>query len=139
MNKKYILAIDPGKEKCGLALVDYCGQVELLKALSLADFRVAFDSFYQKYEIDYILLGNGTGSKNFVSKLTVFNDEKLTNKIKIVDEKHTTLLARKIYWQMNPPKGWRRLLPQGLLVVPEVIDAYAALAIARKWLEEKIG
>lgn len=134
MNKKYILAIDPGKEKCGLAVIDEVGNVQLLKAISLLDFTASVKDICENFQLEHILLGDGTGSKDFQQRLKEFVK---VDSIEIVDEKNTTLLARELYWQINPPRSWWRLLPQSLLIVPEVIDAYAALAIAKKWLENK--
>ena len=136
MRKKYILAIDPGKEKCGLAVVDDGGNAQLLKATPLQEFVATVQNICKEFVLECILLGDGTGSKDFAQKLKeVVGMNSLA--IEVVDETNTTLLARELYWQINPPKGWRRLLPQSLLIVPEVIDAYAALAIAKKWLAKK--
>lgn len=133
MNEKFILAIDPGKEKCGLAVVDKFGNAKLLKALLLEEFTKEVKYICKNFAIERILLGDGTGSREFQKKLEQFVNLDL---IEVVDEKNTTLLARALYWQINSPKSWRRLIPKNLLIVPEVIDAYAALAIAKKWLEK---
>ena len=43
-----------------------------------------------------------------------------------VDEYGTTLRARQRYWELWPPRGLQRLLPRGLLIPPEELDAIAA-------------
>ncbi len=57
--------------------------------------------------------------------------------IELVDERETTLLARKRYFQAHPPRGWRRLVPRGMLLPPRPIDDFAALLIAERLLDRE--
>jgi hypothetical protein len=52
-----------------------------------------------------------------------------------VDERGTTLEARRRYWQLFPPRGWRRLLPQGLRQPPRDWDD----VVAQLLLERRLG
>ena len=52
----------------------------------------------------------------------------------IVGEAHSTEEARTLYWQVNPPRGWRSLVPLGMLVPSEPLDAYAAVVQVKRWL-----
>ena len=52
----------------------------------------------------------------------------------IVNEYRTTDEAKKRYWQENPPKGIRRLIPRGMLVPPVPVDDFAAVIIGEKYL-----
>lgn len=63
----------------------------------------------------------------------------VTNVIKIlmIEEGYSTEEARKLYWQENPPQGWRRLLPLGLQVPPVNLDGYAAAVLVRRYLKNK--
>ena len=76
-------------------------------------------------------MGNGTNHEA-ISKAVreVFSDTRL----ELVGEAHSTEEARSLYWQVNPPKGWRKLVPLGMLVPPEPLDAYAAVVQVRRWL-----
>jgi len=49
-------------------------------------------------------------------------------------ERNTSLRAREVYFREYPPRGWRRLIPRGLLLPPRPIDDYAAFLIAIDWL-----
>ena len=62
----------------------------------------------------------------------------VTNVIKIlmIEEGYSTEEARKLYWQENPPQGWRRLLPLGLQVPPVNLDGYAAAVLVRRYLKK---
>ena len=53
----------------------------------------------------------------------------------MVPEAGTTLAARQRYWELEPPRGWRRLLPKGLRVPPRDIDD----VVAQLLLERHFG
>ena len=132
--KKVYLAIDPGREKCGLAVVDSEGVPQLLKAIVIAEFATTVIELLQEYSFTEILVGSGTGRKEFVA---IFRENFPAKKIIIVNEKNTTILGKTLYWQYNQPKGWRKLIPVSLRIIPEPVDAYAALAIALRWLQSE--
>jgi hypothetical protein len=56
--------------------------------------------------------------------------------VRLVDEYETTRRARELYVAEHPPRGWRRLVPRGLLSPDRPIDDYAAILIGRRCLEE---
>jgi RNase H-fold protein (predicted Holliday junction resolvase) len=55
--------------------------------------------------------------------------------IVLVDERYSTLEARDRYWQMYPPKGIERLIPQGLRQPPRPIDDIVAILLIERYLE----
>jgi len=57
--------------------------------------------------------------------------------IELVDERETTLLARARFFVDHPPRGWRRLVPRGMLLPDRPIDDYAALLIAQRYLASR--
>ena len=125
-----VVSVDPGRNKCGLVLVD-CTRDSVIAGQVVATEAVLDTLQYwrQVAPIEFLVLGNGTASKRLRQQLP----EDLP--IKVVDERGTTLQARKRYWQLWPPRGWRRLIPQGLLLPPTELDAVAALVI----LESELG
>ena len=56
--------------------------------------------------------------------------------VAVVEEAHSTEEARTLYWQENPPKGLKKLIPLGMLVPPVPLDAYAAVILVRRFLED---
>jgi len=46
----------------------------------------------------------------------------------------TTIRARARYFAANPPRGWRRIVPRGMLLPPRPIDDFAAVLIAERFL-----
>ena len=128
--QKY-LGIDPGRSKTGLALVDAAGSILALHIANTEHIEVELSAFAGKEELAGIIMGDGTNSKAIgqaVSK--VFAAVPLA----LVGEAHSTEEARSLYWQVNPPRGWRKLVPLGMLVPSEPLDAYAAVVQVKRWL-----
>ena len=128
--QKY-LGIDPGRSKTGLALVDAAGSILALHIAHTEHIEVELSAFAGKEKLAGIIMGDGTNSKAIgqaVSK--VFAAVPLS----LVGEAHSTEEARSLYWQVNPPRGWRRLVPPGMLVPSEPLDAYAAVVQVKRWL-----
>lgn len=129
MNK--YLGIDPGRSKTGLALVDKQGKIIALHIAMTDNIVSELAIFAKGYELCGIVMGDGTNSK-IIGKAVrqVFGELPLA----VVGEAHSTEEARSLYWQVNPPRSWRRLVPLGMLVPDEPLDAYAAVVQVRRWL-----
>ncbi|TCD58291.1 pre-16S rRNA-processing nuclease YqgF [Synechococcus sp. BS55D] len=127
-----LLAIDPGRSKCGLVLCDReRHQVIASGVYPVETVLGQIRHWSSSSPIDQILLGNGTGSSLWRERL----QEQLQLEPELMDERGTTLRARERYWQLWPPQGWRRLLPRGLDLPPVELDAIAALVM----LEDHLG
>ena len=128
-----LIAIDPGSKKCGLLLADIDKGL-VLEGRVVAYFAVIELITYWKSEghLDGIILGNGTSSKFWYKKL------KSLAPIQIVEERGTTFRARSRYWELWPPGIFLRLLPRGLILPPQSIDAVAALILLEDHLNQKL-
>lgn len=126
-----VAAIDPGREKCGVAIVAEDGEVleqSVVATVWLADEMV---ERVRRFSPERILLGNGTTSR--AAEATI--RENLPDiPIEIVDEYRTTDDARRAYWKANPPTGWRRFFPTSMQVPPEPVDDYVAVLLAQRYL-----
>ena len=132
MTKLY-LGIDPGRSKTGLALVDGVGKIVKLHIAKSQKIDNEIVEFIKNSCPVQIVLGNGTNSRNIYEVVQkVLPDVKVT----VVEEAHSTEEARTLYWQENPPKGLKKLIPLGLLVPPIPLDAYAAVILVRRFLED---
>ena len=132
MNK--YLGIDPGRSKTGLALVDAAGKILALHIALTENMEAELRSFTSGIALAGVIMGNGTNHKAIgVAVRSVLPKTPL----ELVGEAHSTEEARSLYWQENPPQGWRRLVPLGMLVPPEPLDAYAAVVQVRRWLALK--
>lgn len=135
MIEKTVLAIDPGTEKCGLALVKRVSEkkLELLyrSIAPIEHLKAMIHSAYAVEKFSLILVGSGTGSKRV---LHIIRENFASMGILILDEKNTTLFARERYWEHNPRRGWRKLVPSSLQVPPVPIDDFAAFVLAERVL-----
>ena len=129
-----IVALDPGRNKCGLLLADTAtntvlqGRVLPNPAVLNQLRQWTVQAQLDQARLDELIIGNGTSSTNWLQKLP----RDLT--IHIVDETGTTLRARDRYWQLWPARGWKRLLPAGLRMPSSELDAIAALLILEDYL-----
>ena len=132
MTKLY-LGIDPGRSKTGLALVDGVGKIVKLHIAESQNIDNEIVEFLKNSCPVQIVLGNGTNSRNICEVVQKVLPDIL---ITVVEESFSTEEARTLYWQENPPKGLKKLIPLGLLVPPIPLDAYAAVILVRRFLEE---
>ena len=132
MTKLY-LGIDPGRSKTGLALVNGAGKIVKLRIAESQNIDNEIVEFIKNSCPVHIVLGNGTNSRNIGESVKrVLNDVMVA----VVEEAHSTEEARTLYWQENPPKGLKKLIPLGMLVPPVPLDAYAAVILVRRFLED---
>ena len=132
MNKFY-LGIDPGRSKTGLALVDSKGKIIALHIAESQNINNEILEFTKENCPAQIVLGNGTNSRNICEAA----GKVLPNiAVAVVEEAHSTEEARALYWEENPPQGWKKLVPTGMLVPPIPLDAYAAVILVRRFLED---
>lgn len=127
-----ILAIDPGREKTGIAILKNSDVLEH-KIINSDELVQIIKSLLEKYIIKTIVMGNGTSSKK---KYDLLKQEFIDRDIVLINEYRTTDEARKLYFQENPPKGWKKLIPLGMQVPPVPVDDYAAIVIGRKYLKD---
>lgn len=131
--EKAIAAIDPGRDKCGLAVLSETGAILLQRVISTADLEKEITSAVERYAPKVLLLGNGTTSSQAEERIRMSVPELA---VEVVDEYKTTEQARKEYWKANPPKGLRRLLPVSMQVPPVPVDDFVAIILARRYLEK---
>lgn len=126
-----VLAVDPGRLKCGLA-VGRPGAI-LARAVVASD-RVAevVGVWTERFGVKRVLLGQGTGSESVHQALAGLPG---LPRVEAVEETASTLEARRRYFRDHPPRGWRRLLPLSLQVPPVDYDDYAAELL----LERAVG
>jgi RNase H-fold protein (predicted Holliday junction resolvase) len=130
-DEEMILAIDPGRGKCGLAVVT---KKQVIHRAVIPRERIACavrDCLERFQNIDRIILGDRTGSAELRDELEAVLSP---FPISFIDEHLSTQEARHLYWQANPPRGWRRLLPLSLQAPPEPYDDLVAVVLARRYL-----
>ena len=127
--EKVILSIDPGTEKCGIALLDRKGGVIHQAILPVDELEPSINKISKAYWPIKVIIGNSTGRKRVVQLM-----KKMKIDYVIIEEKHSTLEARKLYFKMNPPRGLKKLLPKGFLVPSVAIDDWSAVIGGHRYL-----
>ena len=125
-----LLGVDPGTRKCGYAVVERIGAQPLALGIApLDEFGPRLAALRSTFPIDMVAIGHGT---NAAVVSAVVRDAGLP--FALVDERETTLRARARFFADHPPRGWRRIVPRGMLLPERPIDDYAALLIAERYL-----
>ena len=124
-----VLAIDPGRDKCGVAVLSPAGALLFRQVVPTAQLENVVSTLVEKHA-PTIIMGNGTTSAAAKKRV-----EALGGAVTLVDEYRTTDAAKSAYWEAYPPRGWRRLVPRGLLVPPVPVDDFAAVILAQRFLQ----
>ncbi|NEU75836.1 pre-16S rRNA-processing nuclease YqgF [Hassallia byssoidea VB512170] len=127
-----ILGFDPGKDKCGLAVMGLDRQLHYHQVVLSSEAIARIDKLRQNYPISLMVMGDQTTAKRWKQQITEQVKEPLN--IILVDERYTSLEARDRYWQMYPPKGLSKLLPQGMRQPPRPIDDIVAILLIERYL-----
>lgn len=133
MSENIVLAIDPGREKCGLAVVGKNEGIFFKTIADTASLRETAARLIGKYTAGVIVLGNRTFSRAASEIVAGIEANGAVVPIIFVDEHRSTEEARRRYWQENPPQGWRRLLPVSMQTPPEPVDDYVAVILAERY------
>ena len=127
-----ILGFDPGRDKCGVAVMNSERSVVFHQVIKSDCAIATMEELCQQFAIDLIVMGDRTTAKSWYQKLT--SDLSASVPIVMVDENNSTLEARDRYWEMYPPKGLKRLIPQGMLIPPRPVDDIVAIVLIERYL-----
>lgn len=124
-----LAGLDPGRNKCGLVRTDPARE-RIVEALVLPPEQAwqQLKAWHAGQPLAAVVLGDGTGERPWHRRLEALLP------VLLVDERHSTLAARQRYWQLYPPRGWRRLLPEGLRQPPRDWDDVVAQLLVERWL-----
>jgi RNase H-fold protein (predicted Holliday junction resolvase) len=126
-----ILGFDPGKDKCGVAVMGSNRSLLYHQVVLTAVTIDRIRDLCQQYRVTQIVMGDQTTSKQWQQQLTnVFP----TIPIDLVDERYSSLEARDRYWQMYPPSFLAGLIPQGMRQPPRPIDDIVAIILIERYL-----
>lgn len=126
-----ILGLDPGRDKCGVAVIDGKQKVLYHQVIDSKQAIAIIQQLVRQYAVNLIVMGNGTTSKAWQQQI----ESDLSNvSIVTVNEANSTLEARDRYWIMYPPKRIERLIPQGLRTPPRPVDDIVAILLIERYL-----
>ncbi len=126
------LGFDPGKDKCGLAVVDRTGVASHHEVYPSNTLLEQLPDFCNQWQVSQLIVGDRTTAKQWQKKLA---QALPAIPIVLVDEHYSTLAARDLYWEMYPAQGFQRLIPQGMRLPPRPIDDLVAIILVRRYLQ----
>jgi RNase H-fold protein (predicted Holliday junction resolvase) len=131
MVETMILGFDPGRDKCGLAVMGREPKLYYHQVVPAEKAITTMVGLRQQFQISLIVMGDQTTAKEWQQKII---QELPSISIVMVDERYTSLEARDRYWQMYPPTGLSRLIPQGMRQPPRPVDDIVAILLIEKYL-----
>lgn len=126
-----IAALDPGRDKCGFAVVAMDGSVVTQKIIDTITMTEAIKEATEGHGCCRLVMGNGTTSSAARERIAKTFPEL---EVEMVDEYNTTQLAKGEYWKANPPRGLKKLIPITMQVPPVPVDDYVAVILARRYI-----
>ena len=128
-----VITIDPGKSKCGLVLADI-SEKKVYKAIILKSELLEnyLRNLITDEDIEQIIIGNGTTSREISEKLHFFKKEIIT-----FEEKNTTYRAKARYFELFPISGLKFLIPREIFILNKNLDAISALIILEDYCKMK--
>lgn len=133
LSQPVILGFDPGRHKCGLAIVGVDRSLCYHEVILAGDVVDHIESLRQTYPISLIVMGDQTGAKLWKNELSRLKE---SPNVILVDERYSSLEARDRYWEMFPPTGLNRLLPQSIRSIPRPIDDIVAILLIERYLNK---
>ena len=128
-----VVTIDPGKSKCGLVLAEI-SEKKVYKAIILKSELLEnyLRNLITAEDIEQIIIGNGTTSREIREKLHFFKKEIIT-----FEEKNTTYRAKARYFELFPISGLQSFLPREIFILNKNLDAISALIILEDYCRMK--
>ena len=113
-----ILAIDPGSQKMGVAILDITGNLIEKKIIHNSFFEEYLKNILEKMDIHTIVSGDGTHHKDIIQRIeSIIKKYEKSIPVVLVNEKYTTEMAK-----------------QGLRTIPVPVDDYVAWILGRIFL-----
>ena len=129
----YILAIDPGHEQTGVAIVAPDGDMVCRTIISTKTFNDDIARLLTDYYgIVHLVCGNGTNHHHLYPSLLQIGRHHHSS-TSVIDEFHSPHEARNISWNCNPPTGCCEVLPTKMLFPPEPVDGFTGLVLGLRF------
>jgi len=127
-----VIAIDPGREKCGVAVVTSHGTLVAKSVVAVAGLVALLEQLLQAHQHPNLIVGDGTGSHDVCQALqAAFPDVRVER----VSECRSTERALARWRETVRPRGWQKLLPRPFRFPGAPIDDFAAWILA----EDHVG
>ncbi|HEX6971012.1 MAG TPA: hypothetical protein VF234_02190 [Limnochordia bacterium] len=128
----YVLAVDPGRLKCGIAVMDAEDRIRLKEVVPNDAVLARLLAYAERFAPAMVVLGDRTGSRGWRARIERALGERVIG-LALVDEHLSTVEARRRYLAEHPPRGWRRLIPPPFRVPDRPVDDYVAVILAERY------
>jgi hypothetical protein len=135
----YIAAVDPGRDKAGLALVRMDGQVAAQLIVPPGVVIEHLRRWQAEFGLAAVVVGDRTGSRTFRATLEEAGFGRPACPVIPVDEHRSTEEARRRYLLDHPGRGLARWLPLSLRTPDRPVDDYVAVLLAERHLRNRAG
>lgn len=132
-----ILAVDPGREKCGVAVVDASGRIAFRAVVDSGVLLDRLAELIDRHPHPVLILGDRTGSRHWRRRIEAALGPRLGG-IELVDEHLSTFEARQRYLADHPARGWRRLVPRPFRLPDRPVDDYVAVILAERYRRRQV-
>lgn len=126
-----VLAVDPGRDKCGIAVLGADGAVCHRAVVSTDQVAQEVARLVAEHAVRQLLIGDRTAVREVTRAL---REAGCPLAPLLVDEHRSSEAGRRRYFEDNPPRGWRRLLPVALQTPPRPYDDCVAVILAERYL-----
>lgn len=131
-NSSIIIGFDPGKLKCGLAVMTSNRQLISHEVVPSEEALNHLQSLHRQYNFNLLVMGDQTTSKSWKKQISSLLPD--TVNVVLVDERYSSLEARDRYWELYPPNGLTKLIPKGMRQPPRPVDDIVAIVLIERYL-----
>ncbi len=124
-----VLAVDPGRDKAGIAVVSKARGTLFRCIVSAGDCAFRGSELAAAHGVHKIVVGDRTGSREAVRALSLSSGLEVIT----VDEHRSSMEGRQRYLSEHRGRGLCRFVPVGLRTPPEPFDDYVAVILAARY------
>jgi len=131
-----LLGFDPGKQKCGVAVMGLDRKLHFQAVIPSAEAIAKVGNLLNSYPISLMVMGDQTASQQWKAKLQASFPEL---RIITVDERYSSEEARQRFWDIYPATGLMKLVPRGMRSPDRPIDDIVAAILIERYLSRLIS
>jgi RNase H-fold protein (predicted Holliday junction resolvase) len=130
-----VIAVDPGRDKCGMAVVKADGTVLAKGIIPREEAAERVRLLASAYGVETIVLGDRTGSRSLAQAIRAAFHEAGAGApyVVFIDEHESSMEGRRRYLKDHPVRGLGRLVPLTMRTPGEPFDDYVAVILAERF------
>jgi len=130
-----VIAVDPGRDKCGIAVVRADGTVIAKAIVARQEAVDRVMELARAHAVSVVVLGDRTGSRALAREIQELGGRAAGGAVRVVfvDEHESSMEGRRRYLEDHPLRGLGRLVPVSLRTPGEPFDDYVAVVLAERF------